>query len=78
MLSPALNGSSVFVHAVHSLLLTLWCCAFINILSILYSGKFSLSNNFVDFADRSQSAKILTTKILIPGSQAFASGPGSH
>ena len=36
------------------------------------SEKFSWLKNLPDFADHSQSAKILTTKILIQGSQAFA------
>ena len=39
-----------------------------------YSGKFAQSNNFVDFADWLQSAKI-----LIPGSlQAFVPGIGNN
>ena len=42
------------------------------------SGNFSRSNDFVDFTDWSQSAKILAAKILIVGSQAFASGIITH
>ena len=44
-------------------------CCLTDLDEVLYSWTFSLVKIFTDFADRSQSVKILTTKILMSASR---------